>query len=229
VIPPLPGGGHTVGPTPSASVGAGSTPSTSALANTALQDFLRALPASADPLQNPTGGGAPSAYGPAVNGMSGDWYVSGGADLKSSSSTGWSGLTFSAAKGVQITTCAQAEAGSTVDHCSVTSVDGGTLILDKTVHNPAEPNVNPIWQYYWFSPAGYEIGLSIGDESVSDFALTEQQSVAVITDPAWSGIVAQLGAPVCQGGTLTQVMPGSGDPAKGPEVKCSTTGRIYQN
>lgn len=213
-------------PTPSATGGV-FQPTTSALATAALQDFLHALPASADPLQDPAHGAPPDSFGPAVNGETGNWYVSGDVDLKSPSSTGWSGITFSVTKGVQISTCAQAEAGSTVDRCTVTAVRGGTLILDKSVHNPAEPDVNPIWQYYWFSSAGYEIGLSVGDVSVADFALSEQQAVAVVDDPVWAGIVGRLAAPVCQGGKLTQVLPGPGTTGFNPEVKCSTTGQVY--
>jgi hypothetical protein len=226
-IPPLPGGGNTLGPTASLSAPAFTGPTTSALSSETLAHFLNALPASADPLQDPAHGGAPSSWGPAVNAMSGDSYVGGSVDLKSPSSTGWSGVSFNLNEGVQISTCKEAEAGSTTDTCTVSKVGGGTLILDKTWHNPADPNNNPIWQYFWYSPSGYEVDLSIGDVSVSDFALTEQQTVAVLTEGFWAEVAGQLGAPVCPGGTMTQVVSSTPGPLAGMEYKCSTTGKIY--
>ncbi|MBR7837460.1 hypothetical protein KDL01_29545 [Actinospica durhamensis] len=191
-----------------------------------LQALLSALPASADALktQNPEQGiAAPWATGPQVNSQTGNWYVAGGASLKSSSATGASIVSISAQHGLQTKTCVEAEAGSTVDTCSVSHVDGGTLILDETPHHP-----DRIWEYFWQSPAGNEVDLSIGDDTVADFALTKQQVIDVLTDPVWGRIAAELPAPVCPGGKLTQVMP-TVAPTSTPQINltCSTDGKTY--
>ena len=191
-----------------------------------LQALLSALPSSADALktQSPEQGiAAPWATNPQVNSLTGHWYVAAGVSLKSSSATGASTVSVSAQHGLQTKTCAEAEAGSTVDTCTVSHVDGGTLILDETPHHP-----DRIWQYFWESPAGNEIDLSIGNDTVADFALDEQQVIDVLTDPVWGRIAAELPAPVCTGGKLTEVMP-TVAPTSSPQINltCSTDGKSY--
>ena len=190
--------GSSHGTSPTASVRTSPSADASASANLSdeslLNTFLQALPASADPLRNPAGGTAASAFKPYVNQLSGNWEAGAQADLKSTSETGWSAVSVNVERGIQITTCAEAEAGSTTDTCTVSALDGGTLILDKTWHNPADPGAHPIWQYFWYSTAGYETMLSIGDDSVTSFALTEAQAEHVLTDPNWAAVAAQLPA-----------------------------------
>ena len=187
---------------PGVSAGASASTSTSAsasaragLSNESLVNtFLHALPTSADPLKDASGGTSTSAFPPYVNQLSGIWEAGAQADLKSTSQTGWSAVSFNVEHGIQITTCTEAEAGSTTDTCTVSALDSGTLILDKTWHNPADPGAHPIWQYFWYGPAGYETTLSIGDDSVASFALTETQAESVLTNLHWAGIAALLPA-----------------------------------
>lgn len=199
------GSSHGTSPTapvrtnPSANASASANLSDEALLNT----FLQALPASADPLQNPAGGTAPGAIAPNTNRLSGYWEAGAAADLKSTSQSGWSAVSVNVERGIQITTCTEAEAGSTTDTCTVSALDGGTLILDKTWHNAADPGADPIWQYFWYGTAGYETMLSIGDDSVASFALTEAQAEHVLTDPNWAGVAAQLPAESAQSSSPT--------------------------
>jgi hypothetical protein len=208
-------------PTPSASATAGTGGVTE---QEVLQAFLSALPSEADALQtqNPEQGvSAPWATGPQVNSLSGDWYVAAGASLKSSSAAGSSTVSLDAQRGVQTATCAEAVARDP-GTCTTSHVDGGTLILDKTPHHP-----DPIWDYSWISPAGNEVDLSIGDDSVSDFALTEQQVIGVLADPVWGGIAARLPAPVCVGGDLTETYATAAGSNPAIELKCSLNGKLY--
>lgn len=193
-----------------------------------LQVFLQSLPKGADVLPSPAHGAAPDSSGPMVNELTGHWYVFAGASLKSPGAAGWSSISVDVQRGIQITDCTEAEAGSTTDTCTRTAYDGGELILDKTRHNPADASSDPIWQYYWDSPAGYEVDLAIGDSTVADFALTEQQVLPMLTDPAWRTITAQLPSAVCTGGTLTTIMTGgTSATTPGPALKCSTDGKVY--
>ena len=45
--------------------------------------------------------------------------------------------------------------------------------------------------------------LSIGDDSVASFALTEAQAEHVLTDPNWAGVAAQLPAESAQSSSPT--------------------------
>lgn len=191
-----------------------------------LQVLASALPANAVSVPNAQGESR-WADGPDVDGNNGDWYVSAGTTLKSSSPTG-STVSIMVMRGEQTTTCAEAEARSNMDTCAVSRFDGGTLILDESRHDPTVPLSEPVWQYYWLSPAGNEIELSITDSSVSDFALAQEAALAVVTDRGWDGLADRLPAAVCRGGRLAEVpSTGAASPGGGVGLECDTDGEIY--
>jgi hypothetical protein len=230
-------GGHAVASAPTTEVRGSGTPSPSPSATGSgtgqaiLRVLLDALPKSADVLANPEGGVQPQAHGPFVN-DSGDWYVEADVSLRSTGSTGLSAVSVSAQRGASIEDCAAAEnaGGWPSDTCRIESADGGTLIIDESAKDPSAGEDNPIWNYTWNSQSGYEVNLTIGDSSLAAFALTQQQIVGVLTDPGWQTAAAQLSAPVCPGGRMTQV-PSTGKlfAASGIALKCSTTGEVYNN
>lgn len=187
--------------------------------------FLSSLPGSA--VRIPDAGDLQWADGPDVNPYNGDWYVSVGATLRSPSPTG-SSVSLTIMRGTQTTTCAEAEARSSMDTCTVGHVDGGTLLTDKAGSDPAAPLVQPTWQYYWISPSGDEIDLSIVDASAADFALSPQATVSLVTDPGWERIAERLPDTVCRGGTLTELpATGSTPLTDDAQLRCSTDGRTY--
>lgn len=189
-----------------------------------LQAFERMLPAGARIQQSKNPGrGSTSLWadGPLVNALTGNWYVAAGTSLEGASSAGFSTVSVAAQNGVQTATCAEASARNP-GSCTVGHTRGGTLILDKTPHRP-----DPIWDYSWLSPAGHEVDLSIGGVSPSDFALTEQQVIVILTDPAWDRITAELPAPVCVGGQLTQVTPPAASTTPKLELECSLDAKTY--
>ena len=232
------GGGHAVASAPTTGVRTSGAPSPSATAATSgaaeaaiLHVFLDALPKSADVLQNPEGGVQPQAHGPSVD-DSGDWVVEADVSLRSSGTSGWSAVSVDAQRGTSIDDCAEAEnaGGWSTDTCRIESADGGTLIIDESAKDPSVGENNPIWNYTWNSPSGYEVTLTIGDSSLAAFALTPSQILSVLTDPSWQTTTAQLPTPVCPGGKMTQVPATSGAfGAPGIALKCSTTGKIYNN
>ena len=57
--------------------------------------------------------------------------------------------------------------------------------------------------HLWYGTAGYETMLSIGDDSVASFALTETQAEHVLTDPNWAGVAALLPAVSAQSSSPT--------------------------
>ena len=182
-------------------------------------------------LQNPEGGVQPQAHGPSVD-DSGDWVVEADVSLRSSGSSGWSAVSVDAQRGTSIDDCAEAEnaGGWPTDTCRIEAAAGGTLIVDESAKDPSAGEDNPIWNYTWNSPSGYEVNLAIGDSSLAAFALTQPQIVSVLTDPGWRTLTGQLPAPVCVGGKMTQVpVTGGALGAPGIELKCSTTGKIYNN
>lgn len=191
-----------------------------------LQTFLGSLPASAARVPDAQGD-LQWAYGPDVDKFNGDWYLSAGATLKSPSSTG-SSVSVTVMHGSQTTTCAEAEARSSTDTCTVSRVESGTLITDKASGDPSAPLSEPTWQYYWLSPSGNEIDLSIVDASVSDFALSRQAVIDILADPGWDRLADRLPGAVCHGGTLTELpSTGSTPLTDDAELKCSTDGRTY--
>jgi hypothetical protein len=232
-----PGGGHAVASAATTGVRASGAPSPSASATASgtgqaiLHLLLDALPKSADVLQNAEGGVQPQAHGPFVN-DSGDWYVEADVSLSSTGSSGSSAVSVNAQRGTSIEDCAEAEkaGGWPTDTCRIESAGGGTLIVDESAKDPSAGEDNPIWNYTWNSPSGYEVNLTIGDSSLAAFALTQQQIVKVLTDPSWRTATAQLPEPVCPGGSMTQVAsPGGAFGAPGIALKCSTTGKVYTN
>lgn len=196
-----------------------------------LQAFYAALPKGQDIslTQQPEAGvTAPDATTPLVNSLTGNWYVTVDVSLHNSGGSGYSSVELAVAHGVGVGDCTKAEAGSTTDACSVGRLDSGTFILDESRHDAADPASDPIWHYYWISPAGYEVDLTIGADSVSDFALTQQQVPGILTSPAWAPIAEALPAPVCVGGKLSQVyMSPDLASALHLELRCSTDGKLY--
>lgn len=193
-----------------------------------LQTLLGSLPASVTRI--PDAQGDPQwADGPGVDKADGDWYVSAGTTLESPSATG-SSVSLTVMHGAQTTTCAEAEARSSTDTdtCTVGRIDGGTLITDKAGSDPSAPLSEPTWQYYWLSPAGNEIDLSVTDASVSDFALAQQPAIDMLTDPGWDQLADRLPGAVCRGGTLTELPATGSTPLTGnAELECSTDGKTY--
>ncbi len=198
-----------------------------------LQAFYDALPNGADVsrTQDPEAGvTAPGATTPLVNSLSGEWYVSITASLQKTGDSAFSSVEIAVTRGLPVQTCTEAEHGSSTDTCILNHVDGGTLILDESRHNPADPTSDPIWEYYWLSPAGYEVDLSIGAGSVADFALAQQQASEILTSSVWAPIAENLPAPVCVGGNLSNAYPGAGTTSGGigkMEARCSTDGKLY--
>jgi hypothetical protein len=191
-----------------------------------LQTLLGSLPASAVRIPD-SQGDLQWADGPDVNKFNGDWYVSAGAILKSPSPTG-SSVSLTVMHGAQTTTCAEAEARSSMDTCGSSHLDGGTLITDEAGSDPSAPLSEPTWQYYWLSPSGNEIDLSIVDVSVSDFALPQQAAIDVVTDPGWDRLADRLPGAVCRGGTLSELPSTGSTPfTDDAELRCSTDGRTY--
>jgi hypothetical protein len=196
-----------------------------------LQAFYAALPdgSGVSQTQNPEAGvTTPGATTPLVNSLTGYWYVTVDVSLRNSHGSGYSSVELVVTHGVGVGDCTTAEAGSTTDACIVDHVDSGTLILDESRHNASDPASAPIWNYYWISPAGYEVDLTIGADSVSDFALTQQQASGILTSSAWAPIAEALPAAVCVGGKLAQVyMTPDLTSALHFELRCSTDGELY--
>lgn len=193
--------------------------------------FLEVL--SAHNLPTITSGQSPTTWiqGPDVDQYTGAWYVSISSPLPGPHGAD-SQVSVTAMRGAQTTNCSQVEGSTDGDECSVEALDGGTLVLDES--NPdasasgASPGAEAVRRYRWRSPAGDEIDLSVSADAVSDFALTGQQALDVLTDPRWQQLVDQLPGPVCQGGRLTQIPPSTSASAGNElELACSTDGATY--
>ncbi|QMU71436.1 hypothetical protein [Streptacidiphilus sp. P02-A3a] len=95
------------------------------------------------------------------------------------------------------------------DVCTVTSVDGGTMMVDKSWKDPETGTGNAIWTMVWNGPDGQSVTFGEATGAPTQ-ALTVPQVEALLTAPAWNRVWQALPA-TCPYGAM-------GDPhATGPE------------
>lgn len=192
-----------------------------------IQDAVEyALPSGAQVVQ--TGGPTPNTNVEVVDTDTHSWYVQTAVTLKSRGQFGTEAAV-SVAHTASSDTCSNLNQswGSGAGQCTQSTVDGGQL-LDEVVP-PGVVSSSGVSEFFeWFSPAGYETDLQLGDTTVDDFALTKTQAEAVLTNQVFGEIAQALPADACVGGSFSApVDPPSPGQSPLQHVRCSSDGNLY--
>lgn len=160
-----------------------------------MTDLLDVLPAGARVSPNEWVGGPPAAD--LVTGRDGGAVVANALFLlESPGRTKESTVVFLAARSTLIADCDQVRkvTGLRIDECTTSAYHGGRFVSAEGPMVLENGSPGLVRQVFWISPDGYEVSLSIMDDTQADFALTQPQMLAMLIDPAWRTITGELPA-----------------------------------
>ncbi|MEZ0094394.1 hypothetical protein [Streptacidiphilus sp. EB129] len=114
------------------------------------------------------------------------------------------------------------------EDCTSTSLDGGTLVVDKGFKNPVNGEGATLWDVYWYGPEGGTVHVGqVTDAShpatqAAPQALTAEQMVTMAMAPAWDRVWKSLPEP-CRFGLMVGTPSTPTPPWHGLGLVCATS------
>jgi hypothetical protein len=225
---PNPVGGPHGDPTVSAAAQPGATatkPSPEPSSSTAwMTDYVEKNLKSLLPAGSTTGKWSPTIGSPLqpfapIVGLGGKWNAQGGTDLTTPGGT--SSIGFSVNGFTEQVHC-PSHAAAPYDDCTTTSLNGGTLTVDKSFKNFVTGTGVSIWNAYWNGPEGQSVSFSETADTPTHQALTSKQATALVMAPAWEQVWKSLPAP-CPFGVMPDPHQKKTQPNETVVLVCATS------
>ncbi len=148
-----------------------------------------------------------------------NWQAGGGTELTTAG--GKSSISFSV-NGFGIKAHCPSHADAPYEECTMSSVNGGTLMVSKSFKNPVTGTGFSIWTVSLNGPGAKSIMFSETADAASRQALTIDQVTALVTAPVWDGVRQSLPA-VCPLGVMADPHQARNQEQEGVVLVCATS------